>query len=172
MEKKRRDHITHRKDLAGEHPFGDMGQLILLITFFVIWIADSFILKCTIFLQEYVPLYLNVVLGLMIIYTAVRFVRFALQNFHDMDKPHVFDEGTFAVVRHPIYLSANLLYIGFIFLTLSIASAIFWLIILGFYIFISKHEEKLLFDKFGDDYLKYKKKVPMLFPIIFIRRKK
>jgi protein-S-isoprenylcysteine O-methyltransferase Ste14 len=173
MSKKRREHITHRKDLAGEHPNGDMGQLILLILFFVVWIADSFIFRWSTFLQEYVPFYLNVILGLLILYTAVRFVRFAMQNFHDMgETPHVFNDGAFSVVRHPIYLCANLLYIGFFFLTLSIASAILWLIILVFYIFISKHEEKLLLNKFGDDYNAYKKKVPMMFPKIFNRKAK
>lgn len=168
MSKDKRVHITHQEDLAGEHPFGDTGQLILLILFFGIWIADSSIFRWTIFLQDFVPYYLNVVLGILMIYTAFRLVRFALRNFHDMGStPQVFDEGAFAIVRHPIYLSANLLYFGFIFFTLSIASALFWLMILAFYVFISKHEEKLLYDKFGDDYLNYKKNVPLIFPRIF-----
>jgi len=68
------------------------------------------------------------------------------------------------VVRHPIYLSAILLYLGLILLTFSIASTGVWLIIISFYIFISRYEEKMLTIEFGDQYLEYKKEVPMLFP--------
>jgi len=165
VKNQQREHITHREDLAGEHPFGDKGQLLLLVTFFVIWICDSFIFKYTTFLQESVPFKLNIILGLLVILTAFFFVRHAMRNFDDNDKkPKVFDKGAFSVVRHPIYFSANLLYIGFTFLTMSIASAMFWLVILFFYIFIANHEEKLLLNKFGEDYIDYKKSVPMLFP--------
>ena len=31
-----------RPDLTGEHPFGDMGQLILLVIFILVLIADIF----------------------------------------------------------------------------------------------------------------------------------
>jgi hypothetical protein len=35
----------HRNDLTGEYVFGDMGQLILLVVFLVVCIADSFVFK-------------------------------------------------------------------------------------------------------------------------------
>ena len=168
MDERHKEHITHREDLAGEHSFGHKGQLILLIGFFIIWIADSFIFKYTTFLQKYIPYYINIIAGLFIILIAYKFVRSAMTNFHDTgETSNVFDDGAFGIVRHPIYTSANLLYIGFVLTTLSIASAAFWIVILLFYIFISKHEEKLLVNKFGEDYLKYKKKVRMIIPRTF-----
>ncbi len=73
------------------------------------------------------------------------------------------------MVRHPIYLGAILFYSGLLVLTLSIIAVAIWILIIAFYYFISKHEEKLLLEKFGKDYEEYKKEVPMLIPRI--RRK-
>jgi hypothetical protein len=39
---KRSEHAG-RTDLAGEHPFGDAYQLILLVLFLLIWGLDSFV---------------------------------------------------------------------------------------------------------------------------------
>jgi protein-S-isoprenylcysteine O-methyltransferase Ste14 len=50
-------------------------------------------------------------------------------------------------------------------LTFSLASAVLLLVIIVFYRFISRYEEKLLIERFGDEYREYMKKVPMLFPI-------
>jgi len=44
----------HRSDLTGEYVFGDMGQLILLVVFLVVWIADSFVFKYSTFLTQYI----------------------------------------------------------------------------------------------------------------------
>ena len=49
-------------------------------------------------------------------------------------------------------------------MTMSIASAAFWVLIIGFYICISRYEERILTEAFGNDYLEYKKKTGMLFP--------
>jgi protein-S-isoprenylcysteine O-methyltransferase Ste14 len=52
-----------------------------------------------------------------------------------------------------------------ILLSFSLASVIVWLVIIVFYYFISKFEEKLLLEKFGSEYETYRKRVPMLFPL-------
>jgi len=70
----------------------------------------------------------------------------------------------FGLVRHPIYLGSILLYLGLILYTLSLASVVIWLVIIVFYYFISRYEEKILTDFFGEEYVSYKQKVPMLFP--------
>ena len=48
----------------------------------------------------------------------------------------------------------------------SLFATIIWLIIIAFYYFISKYEEKLLLEEFGKDYEDYIKEVPMLIPRI------
>ena len=83
----------------------------------------------------------------------------------ERETPAVISNGVFSVVRHPIYLGCILFYLGMICFTLSLISAGLWIIIIIFYRYISRHEEKLLLDLFGTEYENYMKKVPMLFPL-------
>ena len=72
-------------------------------------------------------------------------------------------EGPYKVVRHPLYLFT------LIFLTLRPTMDLFYLVFLIFliaYFYIgSFYEEKKLVSAFGDQYRKYQKSVPRLFPI-------
>ncbi len=45
----------HREDLAGEHPLGDAGQILLACLFAATWIADTFFFKYTTLLNGYIP---------------------------------------------------------------------------------------------------------------------
>jgi protein-S-isoprenylcysteine O-methyltransferase Ste14 len=83
------------------------------------------------------------------------------------EAPELISTGVFRFVRHPIYTGAILFYLAAILSTLSLVSAGFWLLIIGFYVYISRYEEKILTEAFGNDYLKYKKKTGMLFPKLF-----
>jgi len=75
--------------------------------------------------------------------------------------------GVYGIVRHPIY-SADIILGWGIFLfwpTIIVFLSVIWLdIILFFWMHL---EEKVLIEKFGNDYLEYKKKVPMFLPRIF-----
>lgn len=76
----------------------------------------------------------------------------------------VISNGSFRIVRHPLYISYFLIMLG-----LSLAFLIYWLIIpvllIGIGIYpMAKAEEKVLMVQFGDDYRKYREKVGMLFP--------
>jgi hypothetical protein len=72
-------------------------------------------------------------------------------------------EGPYKVVRHPLYLFT------IIFLILRPTMDLFYLVFLIFliaYFYIgSFYEEKKLVSAFGDQYRKYQKSVPRLFPI-------
>jgi len=80
------------------------------------------------------------------------------------ENPEVISTGVFRIVRHPIYTGAILFYLGASLITMSIASAAFLLVIITFYITISRYEERILTEAFGNDYLEYKNKTGMLFP--------
>ena len=82
----------------------------------------------------------------------------------ERERPEIINTGVFRIVRHPIYLGAILFYLGATLITMSIASAAFWLVIIGVYIVICRYEERILTEAFGNDYLEYKKKSGMLFP--------
>jgi protein-S-isoprenylcysteine O-methyltransferase Ste14 len=73
-------------------------------------------------------------------------------------------EGPYKYIRHPIFL------FGGLFLLLRPVMGLFYLtcvICIILYIYIgSFYEEKRMFEKFGDRYLKYKKSVPGFLPVL------
>ncbi len=157
----------HRDDLTGEHAFSDIGQLIFLIIFLIVWIADSFVFKYSTFLTQYVPNYIRVPIALIVLVISglLAWTGLKIVFRETRDEPQVITTGVFSIVRHPIYLGSILLYLGFILLSLSLLSFLVWILIIVFYYMISRYEEKLLIQRFGSAYEEYKKKVPMLFPI-------
>lgn len=78
--------------------------------------------------------------------------------------------GPYAHVRHPLYLGTFLVLLGFMIMLRVhwIVSFLILLIVIGFiYSSTIKSEERMLEDKFGQDYLYYKKNVPaFIFRII------
>jgi protein-S-isoprenylcysteine O-methyltransferase Ste14 len=85
------------------------------------------------------------------------------------EKPGVIRKGVFGVVRHPVYLSEILFYLGLLMLSLSLAAVGIWGVTVGFLHHISRYEENLLLARFGQDYAKYMQEVPMWFPC-FLKR--
>ena len=77
-DKKYRKH-GNRDDLAGEHVWGDAGQIILFLIFLVIWIGDSFIFKYTTILSNYIPFYIRLPIALVIIFVSAYFARAGLR---------------------------------------------------------------------------------------------
>ena len=80
------------------------------------------------------------------------------------EKPSVIRKGVFNVVRHPIYLSEILLYLGLLILSISLAAAEVWVIAIGFLHYISLYEERLLLARFREEYEQYMREVPMWIP--------
>jgi protein-S-isoprenylcysteine O-methyltransferase Ste14 len=158
--------LRHRDDLAGEHPLGDAGQLVLACLFAVIWIADTFLLKYTIFLNQYVPLAVRIPCGIMLLVLAGYLARTGLTIVFDevRENPRVIRKGLFGVMRHPIYLSEILLYLGLLILSISLAAALVWVCAIFFLHYISRYEERLLLERFGREYEQYRREVPMWIP--------
>ena len=155
-----------RPDLVGEHPLGDVLQVILIVIFLVVWIADSFIWHFSDFPGREASIMLRIIAGTALAIPAWILVRGGLRTVFGIpgEKPEVFRTGAFSLVRHPIYLGSILFQLSLVVFTLSLASAGLWLIITGFYYYISRYEEKALTEQFGEEYEQYKKDVPMLFP--------
>ena len=158
-------HASH-PHLTGEYRWGDAGQLILLVIFLGIWITDSFVFHYSTFLRDSVPEWLRIGLAGLVLVSAWFLARSGMRAVFGTrrDSPEVIREGAFRIVRHPIYTGAILFYLGAALITLSIVSAIFWLVIVVFYWFIARYEEKILTEEFGEDYAEYKSHVGMLFP--------
>ena len=161
----------HRDDLTGEHAAGDAGQIILACLFAVVWIADTFLLKVTTFLNPYIPLAVKVSMGaVLLVLSAYLVIKSHSIVFGQVrEEPAVIRGSVFDIVRHPMYLSEILLYLGLLMLSLSLAAAVVWIIAIGFLHTISRHEERLLLARFGEDYEKYMREVPMWFPRLLKR---
>jgi protein-S-isoprenylcysteine O-methyltransferase Ste14 len=163
----RRNH-KGRKDLIGEHKVGDAGQALFAMLFLIVWITDTFILKFSVSLNEIVPGILRIPLSILVLIASGYFSMTGLRIVFDevREKPEVIRKSVFGIVRHPIYLGEILLYLGFVLISISIASVVIWLMAVLFLHYISKYEEKLLIDYFGDDYRTYIDDVPMWIPKI------
>ncbi|MFC2084698.1 methyltransferase family protein [Bacteroidota bacterium] len=155
-----------REDLTGEHSLGDLGQIILLIFFLIAWVIDSFVINYSTFLSQYIPLLVRIPLSVIILFCAGYIARSGLKLVfgEKRDEPSVIKGSVFSIVRHPIYLSAILLYLGLLILTFSIIATFLWGLIVLFYYYLSKYEERLLIQRFGKEYEDYIKAVPMLIP--------
>jgi protein-S-isoprenylcysteine O-methyltransferase Ste14 len=153
------------KEKRGEHPFGDLGQLILAALFLVVWVGDSFFLHWSTFFKHRVPE--SVRMGLLGF--ALLFVLILLGTGHGVitgkERPnHVVDTGPFRYVRHPLYLAALLGYVGTAISSLSLISFALLIPIFAFYSYIASYEEKLLEARFGEAYREYERRTGKWLP--------
>jgi protein-S-isoprenylcysteine O-methyltransferase Ste14 len=147
------------KEKNGEHPFGDTGQLILLALFLILWIVDSFFLQTSTFLSDHVPLTIRLLfLGLSLV-TAV-YLSMSGHNAVCREErgTKVISDGAFRYVRHPLYSACLLFYLGLAVSTASIFSLAFFVVIFFFYNYLGSFEERLLDEKFGEQYKQYKRR--------------
>lgn len=87
--------------------------------------------------------------------------------FHEIrETPSVIRKGVFGVVRHPIYLSEVLLYLGLFLIHMSLAAGVVWLGASVFLYYLSRYEERLLLKRFGKKYRSYMREVGMWIPRI------
>ena len=155
-----------RDDLAGEHALTDAGQLVLAILFAAAWVADSFWLEYTTFLNAYVPQWIRLPPGFALIIVSAYLARTGLSIVfgEEREEPCVIRNSVFGVVRHPVYLSEMLLYAGLLLISMSLAAGAVLLAAIVFLHRVSRHEERLLLSRFGEEYERYMRDVPMWLP--------
>jgi len=140
----------------GEHPFGDAGQLIALVVFLVVWAADSFFLKKSVFPLIPIPLAIRLFLaGAAFITAGLLFRSGHVVVRHDRRPEHVVSTGAFRFIRHPLYAGSLLTYFGLAVSTASFLSFVLWAAIFLFYNAIAGYEERLLRTKYGGPYVEY-----------------
>ena len=155
------------KEKNGEHPFGDTGQLILLVLFLLIWAGDSFFLRKSTFLSDYLPLYIRlVILAVPAVAAACLFKSGHVVVSHERRPTGVVSTGAFRYVRHPLYLGSILVYLGLAVSTASLFSLVLLVVIFAFYNYIASYEEKLLETSLGEAYREYKRKTGKWVPRI------
>jgi len=165
MGKHNKDHHD-RNDLTGEHKLGDAGQAILAILFIGVWLSDSFFFKYSTGLNEYISLTVRLPVGIILLILSGYLARASMKIvFGEVrSEPAVIRDRVYKYLRHPMYVSEILLYLGLLLINLSIIAAIVWLLGIIFLYFICRYEEKLLLARFGSDYEQYLREVPMWIP--------
>ena len=153
-----------RNYVDAELPQAHLLQIIYLIVFAIIWFLDSFIFNFSTFPANSTPLLLRVVVALSVL--ALGFTMTSLGHWLLFNKklPGLVTIGIFAHVRHPMYLGYILAYLGCIVGTMSLLSIIPWLLITHLYAKMANYEEQKLEQKFGEEYLEYRRKVPKWIP--------
>lgn len=157
-----------RDDLTGEHKFGDRGQIIFACLFSAIWVSDSFFLNYSTFPNQYVPPSIRIPVGIIFLVLSAYLAGKGLSIVFSEKRrtPAVIRKSVFNVVRHPIYLAEILLYLGLLVLNMSLAALGIWIAAIIFLHYISRYEEKLLLERFGEEYEQYMIRVPMWIPRI------
>jgi protein-S-isoprenylcysteine O-methyltransferase Ste14 len=156
-----------KKDAAsGEHPLGHVGQIICLVVFLPFWILDSFVLRFSTFLTQYVPFYIRWTAAGAVFALAVYLIRNGHRAVPDesSDDGQLIKDGAFARLRHPLYGGSLLIYLSLFLGSLSLISLAVFGVIFLFYNVISTYEEKILAQKYGQAYGEYRRKVPKWIP--------
>jgi protein-S-isoprenylcysteine O-methyltransferase Ste14 len=151
----------------GEHPLGDMGQLIFLGLFIAVWVWDSFFLRLSTFLSGFVSADVRLVFAAPVLAIAAWLAR----SGHAAANPEgraagVISAGAFGHVRHPLYLASILFYLCLAMATASLLSLALTAGISLFYDYIACYEEGVLQARYGDEYSKYKGKTGKWLPVV------
>lgn len=157
---------THRLSKEGEHPWGDVGQFVLLIVFLAAWALDSFILRFSTVLAPLVPLGVRLAAAGLVFLAALRLAHkgHVVISGEVIRQGRLVRDGVFARVRHPLYLAALLFYASLSLSTLSLIAAALLAGIFGFYDFIASYEERILLGRHGDEFREYRRRVPKWIP--------
>ena len=153
-----------RNDEDAELPHAHLLQAVYLILFSIVWSLDSFIFNFSTLLTNFIPLVLRVVLALGVLALGFGMTSWGHWLLFNKKLPGLVTIGIFAHVRHPMYLGFILAYLGCIVGTMSLLSVIPWLLIIHLHIKMANYEEQELGQRFGKEYLEYKRKVPKWIP--------
>ncbi len=157
-----------RPDVLGEHHLGDMAQLVLFILFIAVWALDGFFLGVTRFTPEWLPLYARLVAGGTVVAVSIVLAKRSHDEVFGPVRPRkiIIDTGPFSRVRHPLYLSVILFYLGLLIVLPSGAAAVVLVVTAVFYDYIAGYEERLMLGHFGGEYEDYRKRTPKWIPRI------
>ncbi len=151
-----------------EMPRAHLYHILMPIIFITTWILDTNIFRISIFLDNYVPFVLRVILFILTLILALSFIQLSHKTLFKSHEPSssLIDEGILSRTRNPMYFGILLIYVACIFLSISLISIGMFFLIFLVYNKMAVHEEKILEELFGNEFLEYKKRVPRWFPKI------
>ena len=152
--------------MGKEFPHTDQILLLSAVLFFAVWISDSFVFRLSDRFVGVVPDVIRIAffVGLEIPAIVLGFYSHEALFGNKPVKFTLITDGVFAHVRHPLYLSILLAYLGFFFSSMSLISLIPWICYAVLFDKMTSYEEEDLVRIFGDKYIEYSKRVPKWFP--------
>ena len=152
--------------LGIEAPHCHLIQALSPAIFTIVLMLDSLVFKFSIFLNDFVPWIVRLILFIVVIVVSFAFIR-ASHNIlfrRPENNDELITNGILGHVRNPMYFGVLLIYLAFIFLSISLISIVLWIVIIVIYDKLATFEEKQLEKLFGEKYLEYKKKTPKWIP--------
>jgi protein-S-isoprenylcysteine O-methyltransferase Ste14 len=149
----------------GEHPWGDVGQLVLLGLFLVVWVGDSFFWRATTSLAGIVPLAIRLAVFALVLAGAVILAR---SGHTVVDRGRrsegVVSSAAFRYVRHPLYLGSVLFFVALAVSTASLGALALTAVLFAFYDHIATYEERWLEARYGEAYRSYRSRTGKWWP--------
>jgi len=163
MEVKRHD--GHERELPHAHIY----HILLPIIFILVWFLDSAFFSISTILNEFVPFIIRLPLFIAIFIIAIIFIMLSHRALFKTHQPSdtLITNGILGYVRNPMYLGILLIYVAFLFLSISLISIAVFILIFLIYKKMVDFEENLLETMFGNKYLEYKKQVSKWIPKLF-----
>ena len=81
-------------------------------------------------------------------------------------KDNLVTSGIYSYTRHPQYLGLMMITLGLLSSVPTIITLLMWPVLCVMYYVLAKREEKEMINKFGDEYMEYKRRVKMFVPTI------
>ena len=155
-------HEGHEREAPNSHIY----QTVMPILYILIWILDTNIFRFSTFLNNYLPFIVRLALFIIVFAIAITFIQLShrtlFKTHHPSDK--LITEGILRYVRNPMYFGILLIYVAFIFLSISLISVGFFIIVFLVYNWMVNFEENILLNMFGEEYKEYKRKVSKWIP--------
>ena len=155
-------HSGHEREIPHAHVY----HATMPIAFFIIWFLDSNIFRISTLLDNFIPFLVRLVLFISVFAIAIIFIMLSHRTlFKSHEAPDkLITEGILRYVRNPIYFGILLIYVAFLFLSISLISIGVFAIIFLVYNWMVNFEENILENMFGEEYLRYKNKVSKWIP--------
>jgi len=155
-------HEGHEREV----PYAHIYHSVLPAVFILIWFLDSSIFGFSTFLNNYIPFLIRLILFIIIFAIAIAFIMLSHRTLFKIHQPPdtLTTNGILRFVRNPMYFGILLIYVAFLFFSISLICVGFFVIIFMVYNWMVYYEENLLENMFGDEYKKYKNRVPKWIP--------
>jgi len=131
-----------------------------IAVFVALWIFTKPLLALSYWLGEILE-----TLGILLIFAGIMGRVFASFSIASRKNKVIVDGELYSVVRHPLYFFSLLMVAG-VGLSIQRVELLAYLLLffLACFLPMLRNEEKFLIEKFGQSYVDYKKRVPMLIP--------